>query len=580
VNRSSLALTLERSLEFLRTDGLYLMSGEARDSLVQRTQILLQKASQPGEALYVGILGGTGVGKSTLINALARNEISDSSDRRPFTDLAVVYRHRDTPRGLEKISALIRENDAVHDSDIIKDLVLLDLPDFDSIEQDNRKAVIEILSCLDCIVWVVSPEKYADVVFYKFVGQTLINRENFTFVLNKADELIVEDAAHPHSKLKEVLGDFTFRLQHEAGIEQPRVFIVSAAHEVDGKNGESVLDSEFKRFRSFLMVRRDAKEIASVKTVNLVEETGHLLNELNAIVSPKEKKRLLNGIHDIQTEVSSEAPAWSLHLIDHENNLAEQLFRLLMNEDASIWPVRLAMRMLNLGRGSAARGFREDLDRIFLRTAGAVSQERRTEIEEVSARLDSEFLLAFPRTEGSRSEESHEELMNMAVNQTSKLLAQKLKQRKASVAGRLVVWRRFSQRLVLGLPALILIIRLAGQTAIEAWLEHPSLAGGLKIIVGFLTALFSSDGLTGLTVLLICQLFLISYLGAKRIKKIDKESRRLAVSALRDLDTSLDAAARRIRQKRSEFAQRIQEGIDHLSALNSTFDSMMADRQR
>jgi hypothetical protein len=580
VNRSSLALTLERYLEFLRTDGLFLMSGEARDSFVQRTQILLQKAGQPGEALYVGILGGTGVGKSTLINALARNKISDSSDKRPFTDHAVVYRHKDTPRGLEKISPLIRENDAVHDSDIIKALVLLDLPDFDSIEQDNRKAVLEILSCLDSIVWVVSPEKYADVVFYRFVGQTLINTENFTFVLNKGDELIEGDAADPHSKLKEVLGDFTFRLKHEAGIEQPRVFILSAAQEVDGKNREPVLDSEFTRFRSFLMVRRDAKEIASVKTVNLVEETRHLLNGLNAAISPKEKKRLLDAIHDIQTEVSSEPPASSLHLIDHENRLAERLFPLLMNEDTSIGLVRLAMRMLNLGRGSAARAFREDLDRIFLRTARAVSQGRRTEIEEVGARLDSEFLLAFPRTDGSESEENPEELMNMAVNQASKLLAQKLKQRKASVAGRLAGWRRLSQRLVLGIPALILIVRLAGQAAIEAWLEHPSLAGGLKIFVGFLTALFSSDGLTGLTVLLICQLFLIFYLGAKRIKKLEKEARSLAVSAMRDLDTSLDAAVRRIRQQRSEFAQRIEEGIDHLSALNSAFDGMMAGRQR
>ena len=209
-----------------------------------------------------------------------------------------------------------------------------------------------------------------------------------------------------------------------------------------------------------------------------------------------------------------------------------------------------------------------------------MSQERRTEIEEVGARLDSEFLLAFPGLTVSESEESPEELMNTAVNQASKLFAQKLKQRKASVAGRLAGWRRLSQRLVLGIPALILIVRLAGQAAIEAWLEHPSLAGGLKIFVGFLTALFSSDGLTGLTVLLICQLFLIFYLGAKRIKKIDKEARSLAVSAMRDLDTSLDAAVRRIRQQRSEFAQRIQEGIDHLSALNSAFDGMMAGRPR
>lgn len=579
MNRSSLALNLERSLEFLWTDGPFLMSDEVRDSFVQRTQILLQKANQPGEVLYVGILGGTGVGKSTLINALAGNEISDSSDKRPFTDHAVVYRHRDTPRGLEKISALLREKDAVHDSDIIKDLVLLDLPDFDSIEQENRTAVLEILSCLDAIVWVVSPEKYADVVFYRFVEQTLINRENFTFVLNKADDLIVGAAADPHSKLKEVLGDFTFRLKHEAGIEQPRVFILSAAQEVDGRNREPVLDDEFKRFRSFLMVRRDAKEIASVKTVNLLEETRHLLTELNAVISPKEKKRLLDGIHDIQTDVSSEEPASSLHLMDHENKLAERLFPLLMNEDTSIGPVRLAMRIFNLGRGSAARTFHEDLDRIFVKAAQAASQERRTKIEEMGARLDSEFLLAFQRTDSSETEESPEELMNKAVDQASKLLAQKLKQRKESIAGRLAGWRRLSQRLVLGIPGLILIVRLSGQAAIEAWLEHPSLTGGLKIFLGFLTALFSSDGLTGLTVLLICQLFLILYMGARRIKKIDKEARRLAMSAMRDLDTSLDAAARRIRQQRSEFAQRIQEGIDHLSALNSAFNSMMAGRQ-
>ena len=209
-----------------------------------------------------------------------------------------------------------------------------------------------------------------------------------------------EDAADPHSKLKEVLGDFTFRLKHEAGIEQPRVFILSAAHEVDGKNREPVLESEFKRFRSFLMVRRDAKEIASVKTVNLMEETRHLLNELNTVISPEKKKRLLNRIHDIQTESSSEAPASSLRLIDHENKLAERLFPFLMNEDASIGPVRLAMRLLNLGRGYAAKAFHEDLDRIFLRTARAVSKERLTEIEKVGARLDSEFLLAFPRADG------------------------------------------------------------------------------------------------------------------------------------------------------------------------------------
>lgn len=578
MNRSSLTMILERSLEFLRTDALFLMSDDARESFVQKAQVLLQNAHKPGEVLYVGILGGTGVGKSTLINALAGTKISDSSDKRPFTDRAVVYRHKDTPRGLERISALIREDDALHEADTIKDLVLLDLPDFDSVEEDNRKTVLEILAFLDCVVWVVSPEKYADAVFYGFVRETLINRENFTFVFNKADELINADSADPHGKLKEVLGDFTFRLKHEADIEQPRVFIISAAGEVDGKQGEPVLQSEFERFNNFLMVRREAKEIASVKTVNLMEETRHLLNELNAVISPEEKKRLLHRIHEVETQPRTDAPASSLQLMDEEHKLAKELAPFLMTEDASIRPVRLAIKLLCLGRVGAAKSLSENLEQIFLRTARAVSKERRTELEKAGARLDSEFLLAFRRTEASESDEGPEELMTRATDQASRVFALKVKQRKESLAGRLAGWRRFGQRLVLSIPALILILKLAGPATIEAWLEHPSFTGGLKILVAFLTSLFGSDGLTGLTVLLICELFLVFYLAARRIKKIEKHAHRLAASAIRDLDDSFDAAAHRVGQKRRESVQRIQEGIDQLNVLNTTFDSMMAGR--
>ena len=456
--------------------------------------------------------------------------------------------------------------------------MILDVPDFDSIKEINRKAVLDVLSCLDAVVWVVSPEKYADVVFYRFVQQTVINTKNFTFILNKADELIEGVGGDPHSRLKEVLGDFTFRLKHEAGIEQPRVFTVSAAHELEGKNRQPALESEFKRFRGFLMARREAKEIASVKTANLMEETRHLLNELNSVISPEKTKRLLHRIRDIQTESRSEAPASSLQLMDHENKLAERLFPLLMNEDASIRSVRLAMRLLNLGGRYGEKSRNEDLDRIFLSMAEALSKERRMKIEKVGARLDSEFLLAFPQTDISQSEESPEQLMNTALNQASKLLAQRLKQRKESLGGQLAGWRRLGQKSVLAIPALILIVKLAGQAAIDAWLQHPSLAGGLNIVVGFLTSLFSSDGLTGLTVLLICQLFLIFYLAAKRIKRIEKVAKSLAMSAILDLSDSFDAATRQVQEKRREFSQRIQEGIDHLNALNSTFDSIVADR--
>ncbi len=112
--------------------------------------------------------------------------------------------------------------------------MLLDLPDFDSVEHENRQTVLEILPALDAVVWVVSPEKYADAAFYEFARQAAINPDNFTFVLNKADELITDDALDPNLKLKDVLGDLTFRLKNETQLDQPRIYAVSAAHEFYG----------------------------------------------------------------------------------------------------------------------------------------------------------------------------------------------------------------------------------------------------------------------------------------------------------------------------------------------------------
>ena len=110
LNRTSIAALLEQTLRFLEDEGAVLLPEDKRQSYIGTVKEILEKARHPGEVLYVGIMGGTGVGKSTLIDALARKEISRISEKRPFTDRAVVYRHRDTPRGLEKIISLLRDD--------------------------------------------------------------------------------------------------------------------------------------------------------------------------------------------------------------------------------------------------------------------------------------------------------------------------------------------------------------------------------------------------------------------------------------------------------------------------------------
>jgi GTP-binding protein EngB required for normal cell division len=568
VNRSSTAQTLEQVLDFLEVDGPVLLAPEARASYAEKAAELLEKARKPGEVLYVGILGGTGVGKSTLINALARDEISLASDRRPFTDKAVVYRHENTPRGLERIAGLVREPDALHDSDAIKDLVLLDLPDFDSVERENRRTVLEILPILDAVVWVVSPEKYADAAFYEFARQTAINPDNFTFVLNKADELITDDGFDPHVRLKDVLGDLTFRLKNETMLDQPRIFSLSAAYEFHGDTRHPALTYEFRGFRDFLMVRRDAKEIASVKTANLVEQTRHLVRNLNDAIQPEDKACVVANIRRIEDETEKPGNAPSLVIAEQEQNLAATLLPVLMAEDRSISPVKTAMRLLGFARSAGLPCTPGGLERTF-KEIGETSAERwSAEVDHAGGRADSELLLTFQRTEASLIGDKAEDLMKNSLSRALAAFDGKLSRTKRSLAGTWSVWRRWVQKLALWFPVAILVIRLTGERTIGAFLDHSSFSGALKLILSFLTSIFGADGLIGLIALMICELVIIWYLAAARIRRIERTSRNLARFGIEQLEKGLASAAQTVRSERKDMLRSIEHGLGRLTALN------------
>jgi 50S ribosome-binding GTPase len=570
-NRSSIAGVLERTIEFLKKEASLLLAPHTREGFLERAGDLLEKAQQPSEALYVGIAGGTGVGKSTLINALAKEEISHSSDRRPFTDRAVVYRHQDTARGLNDVGHLIREPDALHDIDRVKDLVLLDLPDFDSGEPANRATVLEILPNLDCLIWVVSPEKYADAALYELIQQTSIDKENFNFVLNKADELKASTAGDPHVRFKEILGDLSFRLRDDAGVEQPRIFCVSAAGEFQGNTSDPILEREFRRFRDFLMVRRDAKEIASVKTVNLAEETRLLLRDLRETVRPEDKTAALASIKGMHHDQEESQEAADLITLDQKEGLARILFRTIMSDDPSIGPVRLGMRVLSLGRPRVGRGADGSLEQAFRATAETLGDQMRVDLEKMCAQMDSEFMLAFSSPIAQSKTGDPRQIIEEASRTASRDFAQAVETLKSALRGRVSGLRRWWQRLVLFLPVPILILKLAGASGVKAWLSSPSISEGFSLVLSFLMSLFSAEALAGLAVLLIFETVLIWYLAAGRIKKIEKLATKLAESGISLLEGRLKDAVEEVRDNRMGTVQQIEEGVNRLSHLEEGF---------
>jgi hypothetical protein len=574
----SIAQTLERVEEFLDDNAIFLLPADKRRDLRERTQNLMEKARCPGELLYVGILGGTGVGKSTLINALARKEISSSSDRRPFTDRAVVYRHREVAAALDKYQHLLRTPDATHDAEAVRDLVLLDLPDFDSQEQANRRTVLEILPALDSIVWVVSPEKYADAAFYRFVKQTAISQDNFTFVFNKTDEVLGADEAQRHQLLKELLGDLAFRLKHEAGIEQPRIFSVSASCEFEGKPSDGVLRADFRKLKDFLMAKRNAKEIASIKTRNLVEEAARLMDELNSEIQPQDKARVIRAVRESSNRTREQTSGRSMAVLEEERRLTHGLFRFLIQGDPSIGPVRTGMRLLCLARTSEPAAAVDGLEPIFRDLADRLWKEQRIDLETMTDSAESELILSLGHSEAFPARKDPSVLIGDARKYASSFLAQWVEDReqeRMSASARLL---RLTQKAVLTVPALLLVLKLLGPENVARWLEHPSLSGAALMAVSCLTSLFGSEGLIGLAALLLCELILIGYLGSRRLRKIEKMAGEVVRGAVRHLRRRLDSAFQSVERERTETLQRIEEALERLNAINSALMSRPAWR--
>jgi len=121
------------------------------------------------EAPLLAVVGGsTGAGKSTLVNSLVGKVVTAPGVIRPTTKAPVLIHHPDdadrftTDRILPGLarsaestnnarSLQIVASEAVH-----RGLALLDAPDIDSIDVDNRNLAVQLLSAADLWLFVTS----------------------------------------------------------------------------------------------------------------------------------------------------------------------------------------------------------------------------------------------------------------------------------------------------------------------------------------------------------------------------------------------------------------------------------------
>lgn len=201
VDPAALSARIEALQRFADAAEPYLTSPEER---LRPARALVERAGQrlalSGEHTVVALAGPTGCGKSSLFNALAGMNLSPVGVRRPTTGQAYACVWGQ-PAAAGPVLDWLRvpaphrfARNLEGDQFALRGLVLVDLPDFDSIELDHSAEVDRMLELVDLVVWVVDPQKYADRTLHERALKRFRRHGDVTLVaLNQADLLRADE---------------------------------------------------------------------------------------------------------------------------------------------------------------------------------------------------------------------------------------------------------------------------------------------------------------------------------------------------------------------------------------------------
>ncbi|MGW0501846.1 GTPase family protein [Micromonospora sp. NPDC003241] len=244
VDADQLAARLEAVHRFLG-----LVDGYLPDTPLSPARTLVERAgtrlSLSRDHTVVALAGATGSGKSSLFNAMAGRNLSPVGVRRPTTGVthACVWGPLDGGARLLDWLGVLPKHRFVRESLLDGDdestlhgLILLDLPDFDSVQHAHRLEVDRLLGLVDLVIWVVDPEKYADrVVHAAYLREFQRHRDVTLVVLNQADRL-------PPAEVPRVLADLR-RLLDADGLDGVPLLATTIVE----PSGHEVLRTELER---------------------------------------------------------------------------------------------------------------------------------------------------------------------------------------------------------------------------------------------------------------------------------------------------------------------------------------------
>ncbi|MDH2430374.1 GTPase [Sphaerisporangium sp. TRM90804] len=161
------------------------------------------------EHTVAALAGATGSGKSSLFNALSGTSLAQVGVTRPTTSAAqAAMWEAEGSGGLLDWLEIPRRHTVDGGDGTLSGLILLDLPDHDSIEQAHRLEVDRLVAVVDLLVWVLDPQKYADAAVHeRYLRRLSRYQDVMVVVLNQIDRLTPAAADRCVADLRRLLDE-------------------------------------------------------------------------------------------------------------------------------------------------------------------------------------------------------------------------------------------------------------------------------------------------------------------------------------------------------------------------------------